>query len=162
MANMTPKTREQVYKEQIEKILPKKKFDDITLAEKHRCEGYNEAIDDCRDALLQGKDECPEKCIVCEGAGFHWHEQMREKCMLCNGTGLKTPEEPLFMQAIHKNSKTPEHCEIEKGREWRELCDTAESGRRRINELGKELEKKDIELLTAIRRLNRIREALDW
>ena len=34
------------------KVLPRKKFDDITLAEKHRCEGYNQAIDDCTSALL--------------------------------------------------------------------------------------------------------------
>jgi len=38
--------------------LPEKKFDDITLAEKHRCEGYNKAIDDVIEAMerLFGKE----------------------------------------------------------------------------------------------------------
>jgi hypothetical protein len=34
---------------------PDKKFDEVTLAEKHRCEGWNEAIDACKSAYEQSK-----------------------------------------------------------------------------------------------------------
>jgi hypothetical protein len=121
--------REQVYKEALGKI-----------ANSPYAEGDLKLI--AQSALLQGKDECPEKELMrgkccnknCVEYSSYSNDCMKSydwKIRLCpiyvqweEGTGLKTPEEPLFMQAIHKNSKTPEHCEIEpyiynKGYNWK-------------------------------------------
>jgi hypothetical protein len=31
--------------------------------------------------------EKAERCPICEGLGWHWHEQAREECKKCNGSG---------------------------------------------------------------------------
>ena len=81
---------------ELDKILPKKKeilplSTDYRFGKstQHALWSYNQAIDDCRNALLQdGEKKC--RCLTCNGTGDNLSDPFGEgKCVTCNGTGLK-------------------------------------------------------------------------
>ena len=89
---MTPKTREQVYKDSLEKIATYIR----DWGQSKRTLRENVILDIVEQALLQGKDECPEVEETCsfECTKCKWEN---DKCLTKkfepkDGTGLKTPE----------------------------------------------------------------------